>query len=69
MFPESSGVLLFFLPALNAPERGPRCPGAIHLHLQFRRKVLDLLKSGRTVDVGLDVTEQTIYSWRNQALI
>ncbi|WP_415394514.1 transposase (plasmid) [Rhodococcus globerulus] len=39
---------------------------------EFRRKVLDLLKSGRTVaDVAsaLDVTEQTIYNWRNQELI
>jgi len=30
-----------------------------------------LLKSGRTVAEiasGLDVTEQTIYNWRNQAL-
>ena len=33
---------------------------------EFRRKVLDLLKSGRTVAevaAGLDVTEQTIYNW------
>ncbi|MCZ4618781.1 transposase, partial [Rhodococcus qingshengii] len=39
---------------------------------EFRRKVLDLLKSGRTVAevaAGLDVTEQTIYNWRNQELI
>lgn len=39
---------------------------------EFRRKVLDLLKSGRTVAEvasGLDVTEQTIYNWRNQELI
>ncbi|MFD6517647.1 transposase [Rhodococcus sp. NPDC060176] len=37
---------------------------------EFRRKVLDLLKSGRTVAevaAALDVTEQTIYNWRNQA--
>lgn len=43
-----------------------RCPP------EFRRKVLDLLKSGRTVAevaAGLDVTEQTIYNWRNQELI
>ena len=36
---------------------------------EFRRKVLDLLKSGRTVAevaAALDVTEQTIYNWRNQ---
>lgn len=33
---------------------------------EFRRKVLDLLKSGRTVAevaAALDVTEQTIYNW------
>lgn len=39
---------------------------------EFRRKVLDLLKSGRTVAevaAGLGVTEQTIYNWRNQELI
>ncbi|MFF1555767.1 transposase [Rhodococcus erythropolis] len=39
---------------------------------EFRRKVLDLLKSGRTVaevTAGLDVTEQTTYNWRNQELI
>ncbi|WP_419722144.1 transposase [Rhodococcus globerulus] len=33
---------------------------------EFRRKVLDLLKSARTVAevaAGLDVTEQTIYNW------
>ncbi|MDZ7918015.1 MAG: transposase [Rhodococcus sp. (in: high G+C Gram-positive bacteria)] len=39
---------------------------------EFRRKVLDLLKSGRTVAevaAALDVTEQTIYNWRNQELI
>ncbi|MDE8649970.1 transposase [Rhodococcus qingshengii] len=36
---------------------------------EFRRKVLDLLKSGPTVAAGLDVTEQTIYNWRNQELI
>lgn len=33
---------------------------------EFRRKVLDLLKLGRTVAevaAGLDVTEQTIYNW------
>ena len=39
---------------------------------EFRRKVLDLLKSGSTVAevaAGLDVTEQTIYNWRNQELI
>ena len=33
---------------------------------EFRRKVLDLLKSGRTVAEvasSLEVTEQTIYNW------
>ncbi|WP_411194262.1 transposase [Rhodococcus erythropolis] len=43
-----------------------RCPP------EFRRKVLDLLKSGRTVtevSSDLDVTEQAIYNWRNQELI
>lgn len=39
---------------------------------QFRRKVLDLLKDGRTVtaiasDLGLST--QTIYNWRNQELV
>ena len=45
----------------------PRCSPP-----DFRRKVLDLLKSGRTVAEvasGLDVTEQTIYNWRIQELI
>jgi transposase-like protein len=39
---------------------------------EFRRTVLDLLKSGRTVvqvATDLDATEQTIYNWRNQELI
>lgn len=39
---------------------------------EFRRKVLDLLKSGRTVAevaAGLDVTEQTNYNGRNQEFI
>ncbi|TSD47489.1 transposase [Rhodococcus sp. KBS0724] len=39
---------------------------------EFRRKVLDLLKSGCTVAevaAGLGVTAQTIYNWRNQELI
>ena len=39
---------------------------------EFRRKVLDLLKTGHTVAEvasALDVTEQTIYNWRNQELI
>lgn len=39
---------------------------------EFRRKVLDLLKSGRMVAevaAGLDVTEQTIDNWRNQEFI
>ena len=39
---------------------------------EFRRKVLDLLKSGRTVAEvasGLDVSEQTIYNWRNPEII
>ena len=39
---------------------------------EFRRRVLDLLKTGRTVAevaAGLDVTEQTMYNWRNQELI
>ncbi|MEV4531482.1 transposase [Streptosporangium sp. NPDC049304] len=36
---------------------------------QFRRKVLDLVEAGRTVtDVArdLDISSQTIYSWRRQ---
>jgi len=39
---------------------------------EFRRKVLDLLKAGRTVaEVAADlaVSDQTIYNWRNQDLI
>ena len=39
---------------------------------EFRRKVLDLLKDGRRiaeVAVLLGVSEQTIYTWRNQELI
>lgn len=39
---------------------------------QFRRKVLDLLKAGRSVtaiagDLGLST--QTVYNWRNRELI
>ena len=36
---------------------------------EFRRKVLDLIEAGRTVaDVtkGLEISEQTIYTWRRQ---
>jgi Transposase. len=39
---------------------------------EFRRKVLDLLKAGRKVAqiaAELGVTEQTIYTWRNQELV
>ena len=39
---------------------------------EFRRKVPDLLKAGRKVGqiaVELDVSDQTIYTWRNQELI
>jgi len=39
---------------------------------EFRRKTLDLLKSGHTVAgiaAGLDVTGQTIYNCRNQEFI
>jgi transposase-like protein len=36
---------------------------------EFRRKVLDLIESGRSIaDVAhdLEISEQTIYSWRRQ---
>ncbi|GAA4612948.1 hypothetical protein GCM10023195_55830 [Actinoallomurus liliacearum] len=36
---------------------------------EFRRKVLDLLKAGRTVQqvaVDLQISDQTIYNWRRQ---
>jgi len=39
---------------------------------EFRRRVLDLVEAGRTItDVArdLDVSEQSIYRWRRQALI
>lgn len=39
---------------------------------EFRRKVLDLVESGRTVTQvahDLDISEQTIYNWRRQHLI
>ena len=39
---------------------------------EFRRKVLDLLKAGRSVaevSADLGVSDQTIYNWRNQDLI
>ena len=39
---------------------------------EFRRKVLDLLAEGRSVASvahDLDVSDQTIYSWRRQDLI
>lgn len=39
---------------------------------EFRRKVLDLIASGRSVaDVASDlgVSDQTIYNWRNQDMI
>jgi transposase len=43
-----------------------------HYSPEFRRKVLDLLKTGRSVaEVASDlgVTAASIYSWRNQELI
>ena len=43
-----------------------------HYSPEFRRKVLDLLKTGRSaseVASDLGVTEASIYSWRNQELI
>ena len=39
---------------------------------EFRRKVLDLLKAGRTVAqvaADLQISDQTIYVWRRQDLI
>lgn len=39
---------------------------------EFRRKVLDLIKAGRGVAQvahDLQISEQTIYSWRKQELI
>lgn len=39
---------------------------------EFRRKVLDLLKAGRSVAqiaFDLQISEQTIYGWRRQELI
>ncbi len=39
---------------------------------EYRRRVLDLLESGKTVAevaAGLEVTAQTIYNWWNQHLI
>lgn len=39
---------------------------------EFRRKVVDLLKSGRSVRevaADLQISEQTIYRWRRQDLI
>ena len=39
---------------------------------EFRRKVLDLLKAGRSVvDVAhdLEISTQTIYNWRDQDMI
>jgi transposase-like protein len=39
---------------------------------EFRRKVLDLLKAGRTVAQlvrDLQISDQTIYNWRRQELI
>jgi len=39
---------------------------------EFRRKVLDLLKAGRSVaDLvrDLQISDQTIYNWRRQELI
>lgn len=39
---------------------------------EFRRKVLDLIEAGRSVaEVAgqLEVSDQTIYNWRNQDLI
>ena len=39
---------------------------------EFRRKVLDLLAAGRRVvevAADLDISDQTIYTWRHQELI
>ncbi|MBB2747069.1 UNVERIFIED_ORG: transposase-like protein [Microbispora rosea subsp. rosea] len=39
---------------------------------EFRRKVLDLLKAGRTVQqvaTDLQISDQTIYNWRRQERI
>jgi transposase len=39
---------------------------------EFRRKVLDLIAAGRpvaTVAADLDISDQTIYTWRRQELI
>lgn len=40
-----------------------------HYPPEFRRKVLDLLKAGRTVQQlahDLQISDQTIYNWRRQ---
>ncbi|MDQ6877707.1 MAG: transposase [Candidatus Dormibacteraeota bacterium] len=39
---------------------------------EFRRKVLDLLKAGRSVAsavADLDVSDHVIYNWRDQEMI
>ena len=39
---------------------------------EFRRKVLDLIEAGRSVAevaAQLEVSDQTIYNWRNQDLV
>jgi transposase len=39
---------------------------------EFRRRVLDLIESGRKVRdlaIDLEISEQTIYTWRKQARI
>ena len=36
---------------------------------EFRRKVLDLIEEGRSVAHDLDISEQSIYTWRRQGRI
>ena len=39
---------------------------------EYRRRVLDLIESGKSVAevaAGLEVTDQTIYNWWNQHLV
>lgn len=40
--------------------------------LEFRQRLIDLMKAGRRVGEiaeELEVSEQTIYNWRNQPLV
>lgn len=72
MCPGLHGVGLLDFWSRHPPKEPCPCPSVIPRSSAVRRKVLDLVSSGRPVAQiagDLDISDQTIYGWRRQVLI